>query len=125
MAGSPNLGFANLQRPAIILFSKQDTTTTMMLGLGFFGMFFMFFFFIIIIVVAIAAISWLFPRSLSTPPNPRVCVHPRADSNFYTAPHKTPDVQDPQDPLEILKRRYARGEITREEYETMKEDILA
>lgn len=28
-----------------------------------------------------------------------------------------------EDPLEILKRRYARGEITREEYERMREDL--
>lgn len=28
-----------------------------------------------------------------------------------------------EDPLEILKRRYAPGEITREEYERMREDL--
>lgn len=28
-----------------------------------------------------------------------------------------------QDPLEILKLRYARGEITREQYEQMKRDL--
>ncbi|MCX7668189.1 MAG: SHOCT domain-containing protein [Atribacterota bacterium] len=28
-----------------------------------------------------------------------------------------------EDPLEILKRRYARGEISREEYEQMKKDL--
>ena len=28
-----------------------------------------------------------------------------------------------QDPLEILKMRYARGEITREQYEQMKQDL--
>ena len=28
-----------------------------------------------------------------------------------------------QDPLEVLKMRYARGEITREQYEQMKQDL--
>jgi putative membrane protein len=27
------------------------------------------------------------------------------------------------DPLEILRRRYAKGEITREEYQSMREDL--
>ena len=30
---------------------------------------------------------------------------------------------DKQDPLEVLKLRYARGEITRDEYEQMKRDL--
>ncbi|MFN3974143.1 MAG: SHOCT domain-containing protein [Dehalococcoidia bacterium] len=29
-----------------------------------------------------------------------------------------------QDPLTILKERYARGEITREQYEQMRQDLL-
>jgi uncharacterized membrane protein len=28
-----------------------------------------------------------------------------------------------EDPLEILKHRYAKGEITREQYEEMKKDL--
>jgi putative membrane protein len=35
--------------------------------------------------------------------------------------------QDPRakaDPLEILRQRYARGEITREEYQAMREDLM-
>lgn len=31
--------------------------------------------------------------------------------------------QDSQDPLEILARRYARGEITSEQFRMMKEDL--
>lgn len=30
-----------------------------------------------------------------------------------------------EDPLEILRRRYARGEITREEYASMREDLMS
>lgn len=30
-----------------------------------------------------------------------------------------------EDPLEILRRRYARGEITREEFYSMREDLIA
>lgn len=30
----------------------------------------------------------------------------------------------PHDPLTILKERYARGEITREQYEQMRQDLL-
>lgn len=37
---------------------------------------------------------------------------------------KEPSIGIPEDsPQEILKRRYARGEIDREEYEQMKKDI--
>ncbi len=37
--------------------------------------------------------------------------------------NQTRPAQTSQTPLEILKARYARGEITREQYELMKQDI--
>ncbi len=36
-----------------------------------------------------------------------------------------PSGRSTEDPMEILRRRYARGEITQEEYEAMREDLLS
>ena len=38
--------------------------------------------------------------------------------------NQTSSAQTSQTPLEILKGRYVRGEITREQYEAMKADIV-
>jgi len=44
---------------------------------------------------------------------------------FNSGPHNYPQTPTFQDtPLEILKKRYARGEIDREEYESRKQDLL-
>jgi putative membrane protein len=80
----------------------------MMMGFGGFGLFVMLFF-ILVIGAAIALVSLLFPRPAS-PGN----AHPRSPR----------PIQD-DSALEILKQRYARGEITREEFDAMKQDILS
>jgi len=38
--------------------------------------------------------------------------------------HGRPGMGSAEAPLDILKRRYARGEITKEEFERMKQDLL-
>jgi putative membrane protein len=72
------------------------------IGLGFdlFGMAFMLFFWILLILAAVWVAKSLF-------------------GNAQPHPGKGPS----QTPHEILDQRYARGEITREQYEIMKQDI--
>ena len=84
----------------------------MMMGFGGFGLLFMLLFFILVIGAAVALVSLLFPR----PANP-------ANHNQTRTHQPPPSANDSA--LDILKLRYARGELTREEYELMKEDILA
>ena len=71
------------------------------MGFGLTGLLFMFLFLAGVIVLAIWLVSVLFPRTAR------------------------PTALDDQDlsARQILDRRYARGEITREQYETMKQDI--
>lgn len=71
------------------------------MGFGLTGLLFMFLFLVGVIVLAIWLVSALFP---------------------HTARPAPPDNQD-LSARQILDRRYARGEITREQYETMKQDI--
>ncbi len=69
-------------------------------GLGWIGMIFGFIFFVAIIIGVILLIVWLVGRS------------------GYSTTDKTSTHS-----LEILKERYAKGELTKEQYEGMKKDL--
>jgi putative membrane protein len=79
-----------------------------MMGFGF-GFPFMFIFWILIIGLVIWAVIQLANRSGGG-----------QSSNHY--PQLT---SQQEDALEVLKKRYARGEITKSEYEEMRRDLLA
>jgi len=83
----------------------------MMMGFGGFGLLFMLVFFILVIGAAIALVSLLFPKS-------------DAPANHANSPARQSQPPD-NSALEILKQRYARGELTKAEYEAIKEDIVA
>ena len=73
-------------------------------GMGWYGIIFTLLFWIFIILGAIALIRWALQA---------------------TSGKNRPDTYKSESsrPLEILKERYAKGEITREEFETMKNDL--
>ena len=79
----------------------------MMIGGGGFGVLFMLVFWVVIIAVALWVLGNAFPRA--TDPSSR---------SFAKGRHRGAET-----PLEILKRRYAGGEISREEYEVMRRDL--
>ena len=71
-----------------------------MMGMGFgFGLVWMIIFWVIIVGLAVWLLSSLFPRAIESSRNEK--------GNF----------SDP--PLEIVQERYARGEISKEEYDEM------
>ena len=70
-------------------------------GLGWIGVIFGFIFFAAIVIGVILLIVWLVRR-------------PGYNITDKTSTHS----------LEILKERYAKGEITKEQYESMKKDLL-
>jgi len=70
-------------------------------GFGGIGMLFGFIFFILIVIGVIFLIIWLVRRTGCSITN-------------KTSAHS----------LEILKERYAKGELTKEQYENMKKDLL-
>ncbi len=71
-------------------------------GMGIFGMLFMFIFWGLIIVGLVFLIKWLFQSTR------------KADQSTVSA----------SSALEILKERYARGEIERDEFEAKKRDLM-
>ena len=72
-----------------------------MMGFGGFGMIFGFIFFVAILIGIIFLIIWLVKRSgLST-------------TNSTSTKH-----------IEVLKERYAKGDLTKEQYESMKKDLI-
>ncbi len=89
----------------------------MMMGFGGFGLLFMLLFFVIIIGLAVWLVSALFPRAGG--PASYTTVSPPGNQASL------PDAGMQESALDILKRRYARGELSKSEYEEMREDILA
>lgn len=74
------------------------------MGFGGFGFLAMAIFWLVIVVAAIWLVGNLFPRSNG--------------SNGVQPPANTPESA-----VDILKRRYARGEISKAEYESMRHDL--
>ncbi|MHB1443309.1 MAG: SHOCT domain-containing protein [Candidatus Humimicrobiaceae bacterium] len=71
-------------------------------GLGWIGMIFGFIFFILVVIGIIFLIVWLVKRS-----------------NYPGVENRTESKS-----LEVLKERYAKGELTKEQYESMKKELI-
>jgi len=69
---------------------------------GFGGMWFGWIFWIIIVVAVVWAVIQFSSRNQQNPPGNKPV----------------------ESPMDILKKRYARGEITKEEFERMKKDLM-
>lgn len=65
----------------------------------------------IMLVVMLVIVYLIFGRGSFRPP--------WRDFNRYTS-----EIKDSESALEILKKRYAKGEITKEEFDKMKKDVL-
>lgn len=79
------------------------------MGFGFFGLIFMVVFWLAIIGLAVWLVASLFPR---------------ISGNTSPPSGSWPDDR-PESALEILKQRYAHGEISKAEFEAMRRDVLA
>jgi putative membrane protein len=81
-----------------------------MMGFGFgFGWVMMAIFWVVVIGLAVWLLSLLFPRATHS-------------TSAADTPQRTGALESP---AEILKRRYARGEITKEQFEQMRRDVEA
>ena len=81
-----------------------------MMGFGFgFGWIMMVIFWVVVVGLAVWLLSLLFPRVTHSNP-------------AGGAPQHTGTLESP---AEILKQRYARGEITQEQFEQMRRDVGA
>ncbi len=85
-------------------FSCPWGTGDMMGGGGWFGMIFMWIFWGLVIVALVGGVRWLFRAN------------PQGGGQSGPANRS-------EDPLTVLKTRYAKGEITKEEFEKIKADI--
>ncbi len=81
-----------------------------MMGFGFgFGWIVMVIFWVAVIGLAVWLLSLLLPRA-------------KHNTSANGTPQRTGTLESP---TEILKQRYARGEITKEQYEQMRRDVVA
>lgn len=80
----------------------------MMMGLGGFNVILMILFWVVIVAVAVWLLSRLFPQVTG-----------------FTAPPSSGRHGEPgESPLDILKQRYARGELSQAEYDEMRRKLL-
>jgi putative membrane protein len=78
-------------------------------GSGGLGLILMLVFWVAIIALAMWLLSGLFPQATGVSPPP---------------PYIAQDNDSTESPLDILKRRYARGEISKTKYEEMRRDLV-
>jgi putative membrane protein len=79
------------------------------MGFGGFGFIFIALFWIVVIAGGIWLLSSLFPKNNTTPPGDAI-----GNSS-----------DDSKSAVNILKQRYARGELTKDEYDAMRYDLEA
>lgn len=68
---------------------------------------------VVMVIVMLIVLSFVFGQGGWRPPW------------WWDARRRPPHDSDAETAIEILKKRYARGEITKEEFERMKQDLLS